>query len=300
MNKITGLKGSIVALVTPFEESGAIDYVSLKKLIQFHLENKTDGIVVCGTTGEAATMSQQEYGEIIKFVVDEVAGQIPVIAGSGANSTAHTLENSKMALESGADALLIVTPYYNKPNPRGMYQHFAFLAERLDCPIVLYNVPSRTGINLSAAATLELAAKFDNIVAIKEASGDLVQLMEILKNRPDGFQVYSGEDVLSMAMISLGIEGCISVAANIIPKQFSQLMHAALDGDFESARQIQFKYFDLMNLNFVESNPIPVKTALHLMGMIKNEFRLPLAPISCESNLEKLRKELIQLKLIAG
>jgi len=298
MDNILNLRGSIVALVTPFNEEGNIDYVALDTLIKFHLQNNTDGIVVCGTTGEASTINDQEYCEIIEFVVKMVNHNIPVIAGSGGNSTAKTLRKSKLAIENGADALLVVTPYYNKPNPRGMYEHYKYIAENVDKPIFLYNVPSRTGSNLSPELIIRLADDFNNIVAVKEASGNLNQFMEIINQRPDGFLVYSGEDALALPMISLGADGCISVAANIVPKEFSKLMHAGLNIEMQLAREIQYKYLNLMNLNFIESNPIPVKTALHLMGFIQNEFRLPLAPISSEQNLKKLKTELSCLALI--
>jgi len=298
MNNISNLRGSIVALATPFDEMGMIDYDALDKLVKFHLENATDGIVVCGTTGEASTLDEIEYAELIEFVVNAVDQRIPVIAGSGSNSTAKTMHQSKIAIESGAEALLVVTPYYNKPNPRGMYEHFKYIAENVNVPIILYNVPSRTGSNLSPQLTLKLANDFSNIVAIKEATGDLNQMMEIIRNRPAGFKVYSGEDALALSMLSIGADGCISVAANIIPKQFSDLMHLGLDQEFEAAREIQYQYLRLMNLNFVESNPIPVKTALFLMGFIQNKFRLPLAPLSSDENLKSIKNELNKLALI--
>ncbi len=300
MNNISNLRGSIVAIVTPFNEKGNIDYLALDTLVKFHLENNTNGIVVCGTTGEASTMTDAEYAEIIEFVVRRVNHQIPVIAGSGANSTVQTLNKSKIAIECGVDALLIVTPYYNKPNPRGMYEHYKYIAENVDVPIILYNVPSRTGSNLPPALTLTLANDFTNIVAIKEATGDLNQMMEIIRNRPVGFKVYSGEDTLALSMLSIGADGCISVAANIIPNAFSQLMHYGLNYNFKAAQEIQYKYFRIMNLNFIESNPIPVKTALYLMGMIQNQFRLPLAPLSSNENLATIRTELQSLELIGS
>lgn len=298
MNRISNLRGSIVALVTPFTETGDIDYLALDTLINFHLENNTDAIVVCGTTGEASTMSENEYSDVIDFVVRRVDHQIPVIAGTGSNSTAHTLHNSKIATERGVDALLIVTPYYNKPNPRGMYEHYKFIAENVDLPIILYNVPGRTGSNLSPNLVIRLANDFSNIVAIKEASGNISQVMEIINQRPKGFMVYSGDDAIAMPIIALGAEGCISVAANVFPKEFSELMHACLNNDIERARELQYRYLNLMNLNFIESNPIPAKTALYLMGMIQNKFRLPLAPLSSEENLRVYTAELQRLSLI--
>jgi 4-hydroxy-tetrahydrodipicolinate synthase len=298
MNDVLNLRGSIVALVTPFDAAGNIDYSALDTLVKFHLDNNTDGIVVCGTTGEASTLSDLEYREIVSFVVQKVDHLIPVIAGSGGNSTAFTLAKSQIAIESGVDALLVVTPYYNKPNPRGMYEHYKYIAENVDVPIILYNVPSRTGSKLSAELTVRLGREFSNIIGTKEATGDFNQLMEIINARPEGFKVYSGEDTLALAMVAIGADGCISVAANIIPKEFSEMIHAGLNFDFNRAKKILYKYLNIMNLNFIESNPIPVKTALFLMGMIQNEFRLPLAPLSLEANFEHLKIELQILSLI--
>jgi 4-hydroxy-tetrahydrodipicolinate synthase len=291
------LKGAIVAIVTPFNEDGTIDYKSLERLIGFHLLNNTDGIVVCGTTGEAATLTIGEYKEVINFVVRKVNKQIPVIAGSGTNDTNHAIELSKIAAEQGVDALLIVTPYYNKPNPNGMYQHYAAIANIVDTPIILYNVPGRTGINLSPAIVQRLANDFSNIVGIKEAAGSIEQGMELIQNLPDDFLIFSGDDQLAFALVCMGADGCISVAANAIPNEFHKLIWHTLNGEFEEARTIQYKYLNLMNLNFIESNPVPIKTVLHLMGYIKEVFRLPLAPIA-EENKELLRNELISLKIL--
>ncbi len=291
------LKGAIVAIVTPFNEDGSIDYKSLERLIGFHLLNGTDGIVVCGTTGEAATLSHAEYKELIQFVVQKVNKQIPVIAGSGTNDTQHAIELSKIASEQDVDALLIVTPYYNKPNPNGMYNHYAAIANVVDTPIILYNVPGRTGINLSPAIVKNLANDFSNIIGIKEAAGSIEQGMELIQTLPDDFLILSGDDPLAFALVCMGGDGCISVAANIIPNEFHKLMHHALNGKLDEARAIQYKYLKLMDLNFIESNPVPVKTALHLMGYIQEVFRLPLAPIA-EKNKELLRNELTSLGIL--
>jgi 4-hydroxy-tetrahydrodipicolinate synthase len=291
------LKGAIVAIVTPFNEDGTIDYKSLERLIGFHLLNNTDGIVVCGTTGEAATLTIKEYKEVISFVVRKVNKQIPVIAGSGTNDTNHAIELSKIADEQGVDALLIVTPYYNKPNPNGMYQHYAAIANIVDIPIILYNVPGRTGINLSPAIVQRLANDFSNIVGIKEAAGSIEQGMELIQSLPDDFLIFSGDDQLAFALVCMGADGCISVAANAIPNEFHKLIWHALNGEFEEAKTIQYKYLKFMKLNFIESNPVPIKTVLHLMGYIKEEFRLPLAPIA-EGNKKLLKNELISLGIL--
>ncbi len=291
------LQGSIVAIITPFNEDGSIDFQSMEKLINFHLENQTDGIVVCGTTGEAATLSLDEYRSIVGFVRRQVNGKVPVIAGSGNNETQHAIELSKIASEEGVDALLIVTPYYNKPNASGMYNHYAAIVNSVNSPIILYNVPGRTGSNLSPKLVQKLANDFPSIIGIKEAGGSIEQIMELVQSTPNNFKVYSGDDPLAFAAICMGANGCISVAANLIPNEFHKLMHHALNGELEQAREIQYKYLKLMNLNFIESNPVPVKTALHLMGFVNEVFRLPLGQMSDE-NKKILATELSALKLL--
>lgn len=297
MGNIKNLRGSIVAIVTPFNQDKSVDFTSLDKLIQFHLSNQTDGIVVCGTTGEAATLSEEEFAEVIRFTCEKVDHKIPVIAGSGTNNTMHAVQLSRIAEAQGADALLVVTPYYNKPNPNGMYQHYATITQSVEIPIFIYNVPGRTGINLSPTITKLLANDFSTIIGIKEAAGNPDQMMELIRILPDDFLIFSGDDSLAMSLVCMGAKGCVSVAANIFPKAFHDIMMHASAGELEAARKIHYQYLNLMNLNFVESNPIPVKTALHLMGYIHEEFRLPLAPISAE-NKEQIRNELQTLKLL--
>ena len=291
------LKGSIVAIVTPFLESGEIDWVSFDKIIDFHLENKTDGIVVCGTTGETPTLSDEEDEALVARAVEKIAGKIPVIAGSGSNSTQTAIEKTQKAKELGADAALVVVPYYNKPTQKGIYNHFKAVAEAVDIPIVLYNVPSRTGVGLTPSTTLKLANDFDNIVAVKEAAGVLSYFTEIIAGAPEGFLVYSGDDFLSASANLLGADGCISVIANIIPADFAQLMKVSLEGDVVATRALFYKYQKLMDLCFVESNPIPVKTALHAMGFLKEEFRQPLCAM-VDENKKQLLEELKVLNVI--
>lgn len=297
MNKIKNLKGSVVAIITPFKNSGKIDYQAYGRLLQFHLRNKTDGILVCGTTGETPTLEVDEYEQIIKFTVDYVQGRVPVIAGTGTNSTAKTIKNSQMAEKLGVDGVLIVGPYYNKPTPQGFYQHYAAVAKSINTPIIIYNVPGRTGKNIPSEVVLRLAREFKNITGVKEASGDISQIMDIIDNRPLGFKVYSGDDALAFLVAALGGDGCISVVANEIPRQFSQMLHKALSGQVNQARRLHFKYLKLMKFNFLETNPIPVKTALHLMGKIKNNFRLPMCPMGAEAR-KLLTGELKKLALI--
>lgn len=291
------VNGSIVALVTPFDDDGAVDFTALEGLIEFHVASGTDGLLICGTTGETPTLAEAEYGEVVAFAAEKAKGRLPVIAGAGTNATAKTIRNCEAAAAAGVDALLVVGPYYNKPTAVGFYEHFAAAAQATSLPVIVYNVPSRTGKNIPTSVLLRLAGHYENIVGVKEASGDLSQIMDILRRRPADFLVYSGDDALAFAMVALGAEGCVSVVANEIPREFAHLMHLALAGEFEKARALHFKYLNLMNLNFVESNPIPVKTALALMGMIQPNFRLPMCPMEA-ANRGLLAAELKHLGLI--
>jgi len=297
MNNIKNLQGSIVAIVTPFLNNGQIDFPAYAQLLDFHIKNKTDGILVCGTTGETPTLEADEYQKIIKFTVDQVKGRVPVIAGTGTNSTAKTIRNSQLAQSLGVAGLLVVGPYYNKPTPEGFYQHYAALAKSVSTSIIIYNVPGRTGKNIPSDVILRLAREFKNIVGVKEASGDMGQIMEIIHNRPRGFKVYSGDDALAFSLVCLGGDGCVSVVANQIPRQFSQMLHLALAGKTALARKLHFKYLKLMKLNFIETNPIPAKTSLSLMKKVKENFRLPMCRMISE-NKSKLKAELKKLNLI--
>ncbi len=291
------VRGSIVALVTPFGDDGAVDFAALERLIGFHAENGTDGLLICGTTGETPTLSEAEYAEVVSFAVEKVDGRLPVVAGAGTNATATTVRNCEAAAAAGVDALLVVGPYYNKPTAVGFYEHFAAAAQATPLPLIVYNVPGRTGKNIPTSVLLRLAGHHENVVGVKEASGDLGQIMDILRRRPEDFLVYSGDDALAFPMVALGAQGCISVVANEIPREFASLMHLALAGEIEKARALHFKYLNLMNLNFVESNPIPVKTALALMGMIRPNFRLPMCPMEA-ANRGLLAAELKHLGLV--
>ncbi|MDG5799831.1 4-hydroxy-tetrahydrodipicolinate synthase [Marinilabiliaceae bacterium ANBcel2] len=294
---IENLTGSIVAIVTPFKDNGEIDFKTFDELLEWHVAEGTDGIVVCGTTGETPALSEQEDAMLIERAVKTINGRIPVIAGSGSNSTSDTIKYSLNAQNAGADGLLIVAPYYNKPSDAGLYHHFAAVANAVEIPIVLYNVPSRTGSCIPASLALKLADDFDNIIAIKEAGGDINVFVELLQNRPAGFKVYSGDDFLSTSANLLGADGCISVIANIVPGDFHKLMEASVNGNVDKSRDLFFKYKNLMKLMAIESNPLPVKTALSLMGKSGEAFRLPLCSMEDE-NKEILKLELKRLNLM--
>ncbi len=274
------LQGAITAIVTPFTKTGAVDTLALKKLVQFQLTSGISGIVPCGSTGEAMTLNLKEYALVIETVVGEVKKKVPVIAGAGNNDTIKAIEFSKIAKKAGADMLLHVSPYYNKPTPSGLLAHYKAIADAVNLPIILYNVPGRTGSNVTASTVLDIAKKVTQIVGVKEASGNLGQMMEIVKGAPSYFSVLSGDDVLTLPLISVGGDGCISVVANEVPKEFSDMVRFALNGDFEQAKKLHYQLLDLMNVNFVESNPIPVKAALAIIGKIKEVYRLPLTKIS--------------------
>ena len=280
--------GSMVAIVTPFRE-GEIDYQALERLIEFQIESGTDVIVPCGTTGESATLSHQEHDRVVEFVVEKVNKRVGVIAGAGSNSTREALRLTKHAQEAGADGALVITPYYNKPTQKGMTLHFSKLAEETDIPLVLYNVPGRTGIRLFPETVAELA-RLKNIAAIKEACGSVDQVNQIL-NLCD-ITVISGDDMLTLPMMSVGAKGVISVAANVVPKEISQMVHAALENRWEEAREKHFHLYDLFQAMFIETNPIPVKTSLAMMGKVREEFRLPLCGLSPGHRVEL--EELLQ------
>ncbi|MDU3335337.1 4-hydroxy-tetrahydrodipicolinate synthase [Acinetobacter sp. RIT592] len=282
-------KGSGVALVTPFNETG-VDFNKLGELIEYHIENKTDALIVCGTTGESTTMSDEEQFAVIDFTVKKVNKRIPVIAGTGSNNTMHSVYLSKEAEKLGVDGLLVITPYYNKTNQRGLKLHFETIASSTKLPIILYNVPGRTGVNIKPSVIAELA-EIKNIVAVKEASGDLAQVAEIARLVPEGFAIYSGNDDSILPLLSLGGVGVISVVANICPKETHDLVEKFLNGDVEGSRKLQLGMKSLIDKLFIEVNPIPVKTAMNLLGFEVGDLRLPLAPME-ESNLKTLRDEL--------
>ncbi len=285
-------RGSAVALITPFDENGKVDFEKLSELVEYHIENGTDAIVACGTTGEASTLSDEEQLETIKYIVEKVNKRIPVIAGTGGNDTNHSIELSKKAEEYGADALLIISPYYNKANKSGLRKHFVTIAENVNLPIILYNVPSRTGVNIPPSLVADLARNVENIVAIKEACGDLAQVTEICRLVPEGFAVYSGNDDSILPLLSVGGAGVISVLANICPQETHDLVAKFHDGDIEGSRKLQLGMKALIDALFIEVNPVPVKTAMNLLGFNVGDLRLPLSEMQ-ENNIEVLKQELI-------
>lgn len=282
-------EGSGVALITPFKNN-EVDFEKLRELIEWHIKEETDSIIICGTTGESATMSDQEKREVIKFTVDVVNKRIPVIAGSGSNNTAYSVELSQYCESVGVDGLLIVTPYYNKATELGLLKHYEAIASNVNIPIILYNVPGRTGVNL-AASLVEKLSKIQNIVAIKEASGDISQVAEIARLCGDEFAIYSGNDDMIIPIMSLGGKGVISVVANILPRDTHNMVADYLEGRVESSRKLQLNMNSLINTLFIEVNPIPVKTAMNLMGMNVGELRLPLTNMT-SNNLEILKMEI--------
>ncbi|MGB0404936.1 MAG: 4-hydroxy-tetrahydrodipicolinate synthase [Fusobacterium sp.] len=271
---MTLFTGSGVAIITPFTNSMEVNYPKLKELLEFHIENETDAIIINGTTGESATMTDEESLKVIKFTVEVINNRIPVIAGTGSNDTRHAVEFSVAATKLGVDGLLIVTPYYNKGNENGIYNHYKAIAEAVNCPIILYNVPSRTGVNLSIPL-LEKLSKFDNIIAIKEASGNISYAAEIARVIPS-LTIYSGNDDMVVPLLSLGAKGVISVSANIIPKITHEMVISFLNSDINKAMRLQLDYNDLVNALFIETNPIPIKNAMNFLDYNVGPCRLPL------------------------
>ncbi len=287
-------EGSFVAIVTPFK-NGKVDVSALRGLIEFHIENGTNGIVPCGTTGESATLSHAEHAEVVQITVDTCKGRIPVLAGTGSNATQEAVELTQRAQKIGADGALLITPYYNKPTQEGLFQHFSAVAKETDLPIVLYNVPSRTSINMVPDTVARLSS-VKNIIGIKEASGSLVQVSEVIDSCGPDFEVISGEDALTWPILAIGGKGVISVTANLVPDKFAKLVQVARSGDVETAKALHYELLKLNDIMFIETNPIPVKAALVLMGRIENEFRPPLCAPSGE-HLSQLKAVLTDYAL---
>ncbi|HBY3534636.1 TPA: 4-hydroxy-tetrahydrodipicolinate synthase [Clostridioides difficile] len=283
-------KGSAVALITPFTEDNNVNFEKLGELIEYHIENGTDALVVCGTIGEATTMSESEIFAVIKYTVEKVNKRIPVIAGTGSNNTMLSVHMSQEVEKLGVDGLLIITPYYNKTNEKGLKLHFETIANSVKLPIILYNVPGRTKVNIKPSVVAELA-KIDNIVAVKEASGDLAQVAEIAKLVPKDFAIYSGNDDTILPLLSLGGSGVISVLANICPKETHDLVTKFFEGDIEGSKKLQLDMDALIAALFIEVNPVPVKTAMNILGFNVGNLRLPLAEME-ETNLNVLKQEL--------
>ena len=274
------LRGMGVALVTPFNQDSSVDYEALARLIDFQIENKTDYLVLLGTTAEVPTLSQSERKEIILFTINKVAGRVPIILGYGGNNTAKVIQDIEQTDFTGISAILSVVPYYSRPTQEGLYQHYAAISKVSKCPIILYNVPGRCGVNLSAETTLRLAADCENIIGIKEASGNVEQISTILSKRPSDFQVISGDDAIALPLMTLGAVGVISVIGNALPFEFNQMVKYAIAGESEKALDIHNTVVPLVDSLFEEGNPAGIKAMLHIMGLIENKLRLPLVPVS--------------------
>lgn len=283
--------GAGVALITPMNDDGSVNYGKLRELLEFHVANKTDAIIICGTTGEASTLSDEEHLECIRFACEVINKRIPVIAGTGSNCTQSAIELSKEAEKSGVDGLLLVTPYYNKATQNGLKAHYKAIAKEVNVPIILYNVPSRTGTRLAPQTVVDLCHEVPNIVGVKDATGDISEVAELMSLAKGTVDVYSGNDDQIVPVLSLGGKGVISVLSNILPKETHDMVASYLDGDVVKSREMQLKYFDLVKALFCEVNPIPVKKALNLMGMEVGSLRLPLTEME-DANAKRLEEEM--------
>ena len=292
------IQGSIVAMVTPFR-NGAVDEAKVRELVEWHVASGTDGIVPCGTTGESPTLTHDEHKRVVEIVVDAARGRIPVVAGTGSNSTAEAIDLTSHAKKAGARAALVVNPYYNRPTQEGLYRHFRAVAEAVDIPILVYNIQSRTAVNVETDTLQRLARDCPTIVGVKEASGSLDQMTQVILACGPDFSVVSGDDNLTLPLMSVGGRGVISVIANIVPRETAEMTHAALAGDWKLARELHLRLFPLCRAVFIETNPIPVKEAMAMMGMLEPEFRLPLCRMG-DANRERLRAILTQHGLLKG
>ncbi len=274
-------RGCFTALVTPFK-GGKVDEEAFRRLIEFQIENGVDGIVPCGTTGESATLTHAEHTRVVDIAIDAAAGRVKVIAGAGSNSTDETIKLTRHAKEAGADGALLITPYYNKPTQAGLYEHYSIVAREVDIPIILYNVPSRTGVNMSPETTGALS-KIDNIVGIKDATGDIAVVTEVIERSVEGFEIISGDDFITMPMLAIGAQGVISVTSNIAPRKVSDMCRLFFEGNLDESRKLHYSLQPLHRVMFIETSPIPAKTALAAMGIMDEEFRLPLVALSGEN-----------------
>lgn len=290
------LKGMGVALITPFKEDESVDYEALGRLVDYLLQNGADYLVVLGTTAETPTLTEEEKKKIIELVVTKVRHRIPIVLGVGGNCTKSVVDKLKNDNFEGIDAILSVVPYYNKPSQEGIYQHYKAIAQATELPVILYNVPGRTGVNMTAETTLRLAREFKNIIAVKEASGNITQMDDIIKNKPKDFNVISGDDGITFPLITLGAIGVISVIGNAFPREFSRMVRLALAGDYDSARTIHHRFTELFSLLFVDGNPAGVKSMLSMMGLVENRLRLPLVPTRIVT-YEKIRNVLHELSI---
>ena len=281
-------QGSFVAMVTPFARDGKVDEAKLRELVEFHVTHGTDGLIPCGTTGESPTLSHDEHKRVVETVIEAARGRIKVVAGTGSNSTSEAIDLTKHAERAGANGALVVNPYYNKPTQEGLYRHYRAVAESVTIPIVAYNIQSRTAVNVEPDTLARLARDVRNIVGVKEASGSLDQMSQVIQACGPDFSVLSGDDNITLPLLAIGGSGVISVIANILPRETSDMVHAALDGDWKRARDLHYRLFPLARAAFLETNPIPIKEAMAMAGMIEPEFRLPMCRMS-DANREKLR-----------
>jgi len=291
MSRLKTFRGTGTALVTPFKKDGTVDDEALRKLVDHQIAGGVEAIIPIGTTGESPSISPDEHRRILEIVIARSNGRAKIFAGSGSNYTNKAIELTRLARELGADAAILVAPYYNKPTQEGYYQHYKAVADAVDIPLIVYNVPGRTGGNITASTTLRMAEEIPSVIAVKEASGNISQIMEIARNRPKNFSLLSGDDALTLPILSVGGDGCISVVANEIPRDFSEMVRAGLSGNWKKALRLHNKLLPLMNANFIETNPIPVKAALAMMGMINEVYRLPLVPMAAKNR--KVLKEIL-------
>ncbi len=285
-------QGVYPALITPFTSTGALDVGALKRLIEFQIESGVSGLVPCGTTGESPTLSHAEHDRVIELTVQYADGRLPVIAGTGSNSTSEAIQLSQHAEQSGADAVLLVSPYYNKPTQKGLYLHFSAIAESVSVPCIVYNIKGRTGVNIETETMVKLMNDHENIVAVKEASGDIEQMKSVIKDRHEKFLVLSGDDNMTVDLIEAGGDGVISVAANLLPRQMQEMVQTALSGDIPKAREMEAKLMPFFKACFLETNPIPIKTAMALNGWCEEIFRLPMCSFYSDDHYEVLKKAL--------
>jgi 4-hydroxy-tetrahydrodipicolinate synthase len=290
------LQGTITAIVTPFDANGAVDEKALRELVHFQIDNGVSGIVPCGTTGESPTLNHEEHNRVVNSIIQEAKGRVPIIAGTGSNATDEAVALTRHAHESGADYSLQVAPYYNKPTQKGFYEHFMTIADAVDIPLIIYNIPGRTGKNIETDTLLRMA-EHKNIVGVKEASGSISQIMDVISQRPEGFTVLSGDDNITFPVIALGGDGVISVASNIAPKQVSEMINDALKGNWGEARRQHYHLLPFFKALFLETNPIPIKTALAMKGMVQEVFRSPLCVME-PKNREQLRTVLESLNIL--
>ena len=289
-------QGSFVAMVTPFR-NGRVDEAKLRDLVDFHVAHGTDGLIPCGTTGESPTLSHDEHKRVVEVVVEAAGGRIPVVAGTGSNSTAEAIDLTKHAERAGAAGALVVNPYYNKPTQEGLYRHFRAVAESAAIPILVYNIQSRTAVNVETATLERLVRDVKNVAGVKEASGSLDQMSQVIAACGPDFAVLSGDDNLTLPLLAVGGHGVVSVIANILPRETAEMVHAALDGDWKRARELHYRLFPLARAAFLETNPIPIKEAMAMAGMIEPEFRLPMCRLS-DANRERLRAVLTPYSLV--